>query len=126
VIRSQSTMQTKLSNAEATIDRRANCLARVSEAAHALAATHVQEQFRGAKSRSCLGATSRIDRLQPVPERDRWLAFRWYGLRAIGMMVVSAEPISASNRACDGHHKTSDFGAASEPVHSGGEGCESV
>jgi hypothetical protein len=36
------------------------------------------------------------------------------------------EPIDASATACDGHHKMSDFGAASEPVHSGGEGHESV
>jgi hypothetical protein len=66
-------MQTKLSNVEATIDGRANCLARVSEAAHALAVTHVQEQFKDATSRSYLGAPSRIDRVQLVPERDRWL-----------------------------------------------------
>jgi hypothetical protein len=36
------------------------------------------------------------------------------------------EPIDASATACDGHHKMSDFGAASELVHSGGEGRESV
>ena len=66
-------MQTKFSNLEATIDARANCLARVSEAARTLAATHGQEQFRDATSRSCLGATILIDRVQLVPERDRWL-----------------------------------------------------
>jgi hypothetical protein len=65
-------MQTKFSNLEATIDARANCLARVSEAARTLAATNVQEQFRDATSRSCLGATILIDRVQLVPERDRW------------------------------------------------------
>jgi hypothetical protein len=66
-------MQTKFSNLEATIDARANCLARVSEAARTLAATHGQEQFRDATSRSCLGATILIDRVPLVPERDRWL-----------------------------------------------------
>jgi hypothetical protein len=69
----KSTRQTKLSNVEATIDGRANCLARVSEAAHALAATHVQEQFRDATSRTSLEGTRQIDRVQLVPERDRRL-----------------------------------------------------
>jgi hypothetical protein len=66
-------MQTKLSNGEAMIDMRANWLARVSEAARALAATHVQEQFRNGTGRSPLAATILIDRVLLVPERDRWL-----------------------------------------------------
>jgi hypothetical protein len=66
-------MQTKLSNVEATIDARANWLARVSEAARALAATHVQEQFRHGTNRSRLGATILIDPVQLAPERARWL-----------------------------------------------------
>jgi hypothetical protein len=66
-------MQTKLSNVEVAIDLRANRLAQVSEAARALAATHVPKQFRDGNSRSCLEATPLIDRAQLVPERDRWL-----------------------------------------------------
>src|SRR5436190_8624274 len=69
-------MQTKLSNiVEPTIEARANWLARVSEAAHALAATHVQEQVGGDTSRSSLsiGATIPINRVPLVSERDRWL-----------------------------------------------------
>jgi len=66
-------MQTELSNVEVTIETRANCLARVSEAAHALAAAHVQEQFRDGTSRSCLGAASPVDRVRLIPGRDRWL-----------------------------------------------------
>src|SRR5262245_3495626 len=72
-IRSQSTMHMKLSIAEVTIDARANCLARVSEAARALAATHVQEKFGDGSSQSRLGTSVPIDRVQRVPERDRWL-----------------------------------------------------
>jgi hypothetical protein len=66
-------MKTKLSNiVEPTIDARADWLARVSEAAHALATTHVQEQLGGDTSRSSLpiGATNRVPL---VSERDRWL-----------------------------------------------------
>jgi hypothetical protein len=66
-------MQTKLSNLEATIDARPKWLARGSEAARALAATRVQEQHRDGTSRSCPGVTTLIDRVQVVPERDRWL-----------------------------------------------------
>jgi hypothetical protein len=69
-------METKLSNiVEPTIDVRTNWLARVSEAAHALAATHVQEQVGGDTSRSSLsiGATIPINRVPLVSERDRWL-----------------------------------------------------
>jgi hypothetical protein len=69
-------METKLSNiVEPTIDVRTNLLARVSEAAHALAATHVQEQVGGDTSRPslCIGATIPINRVPLVSERDRWL-----------------------------------------------------
>jgi hypothetical protein len=66
-------MQTKLSNVEVTIETRANWLARVSEAAHALAATQCPGAVRDGTSRSYLGATSLIDRVQLIPERDRWL-----------------------------------------------------
>jgi hypothetical protein len=69
-------MQTKiLSAVEATIDARANWLARVSEATHALAATHVQEQLGGGRSGSSLsiGATIPINRVPLVSEGDRWL-----------------------------------------------------
>jgi hypothetical protein len=70
-------METKLSNiVEPTFDDvRTNWLARVSEAAHALAATHVQEQLGADTSRSSLsiGATIPINRVPLVSDRDRWL-----------------------------------------------------
>jgi hypothetical protein len=70
-------METKLSNiVEPTFDDvRTNWLARVSEAAHALAATHVQEQSGADTSRSSLsiGATIPINRVPLVSDRDRWL-----------------------------------------------------
>src|SRR5215475_9131155 len=66
-------MQTNLSDVEATIDTRAKRLTRVSDAARALAATHVQEQLRHGNCRSPLRAAILIDRVQLAPERDRWL-----------------------------------------------------
>jgi hypothetical protein len=70
-------METKLSNIVEPMfdDVRTNWLARVSEAAHALAATHVQEQLGADTSRSSLsiGATIPINRVPLVSDRDRWL-----------------------------------------------------
>src|SRR6266487_3623353 len=87
-------MQTKLSHVEETIDARANWLVRVSEAARALPATDVQEQFRDGTSRSRLGATILIDRVLLVSERDRWLsptispARRWQLRSKLTLAVV--------------------------------------
>src|SRR5262249_32916334 len=93
-------LETKLSNiVEPTIDVRTNWLARVSEAAHALAATHVQEQLGGDTSRSSLsiGATIPIDRVPLVSDRDRWLdppPARSWQLRSKSTLAVVGALIS--------------------------------